>query len=48
MKDDFIRTGLEYLNNQRFAANFITKKYEELLVGAAVSKAREEALKGME
>lgn len=48
MKDDFIRTGLEYLNNPRFAANFITRKYEELLVGAAVSKAHEEALKGME
>jgi len=48
MKDDFIRTGLEYLNKPGFAANFITRKYEELLVGAAVGKAREEALRGME
>jgi hypothetical protein len=48
MKDDFIRTGLEYLNKPRFAANFIKRKYEELLVKAAVRKAHEEALRGME
>jgi hypothetical protein len=48
MKDDFMRTGLEYLNKPGFAANFITRKYEELLAGAAVGKAHGEALRGVE
>jgi hypothetical protein len=48
LKDDFIRTGLEYLNKPGFAANFITRKYEELLVGTAVRKAHQEALRGVE
>jgi hypothetical protein len=30
MKDDFIRTALEYLKKPRFEANYILKKYEEL------------------
>jgi hypothetical protein len=30
MKADFIRTALDYLKKQGFAANFILKKYEEL------------------
>ena len=38
MKDDFIRTGLEYLNKPCFAANFITRKYEELRVGGLCAK----------
>jgi hypothetical protein len=35
IKDDFIRTNLEYLKNPRFAAKFIARKYEELNEKAA-------------
>ncbi|MGO9022216.1 MAG: hypothetical protein ACLQVJ_28090 [Syntrophobacteraceae bacterium] len=48
MMDDFIRSGLQYLKNPGFAAKFIRRKYEELLAGAAVSSAQEEALRKTE
>jgi hypothetical protein len=43
MMDRFIRTGLQYLKNPGFAAKFVRRKYEELLAGAALRSAYEEA-----
>jgi hypothetical protein len=48
MMGDFIRSGLKYLKNPGFAAKFVRKKHEELLAGAAVRNAHEEALRKME
>jgi len=48
MMDDFIRSGLQYLKKPGFAAKFVRRKYEELLAGAAVRSAHEEALRKME
>ena len=41
----FIRSGLQYLKKPGFAAKFVRKKYEELLAGAAVRCAHEEAIR---
>jgi len=48
MKDDFIRTGLKYLENPDFAIKFIARKYEELCAKDVVRRAHEKALSEME
>ncbi len=48
MMDEFIRSSLKYMKNPGFAAKFIRRKYEELLAGAAVRSAHEEALRKIE
>jgi len=48
MKDDFIRSSLLYLKKPGFAANFVTRKHEEILAGAAARSARDRALRDAE
>jgi hypothetical protein len=48
MKNDFIRSGLKYLENPGFAAKFIAGKYEELCAKDVVRRAQEKALCEME
>jgi hypothetical protein len=48
MKNDFIRSGLKYLENPDFAAKFIAKKYEELCAKDVVRRAHEKAVSEME
>jgi hypothetical protein len=48
MMDDFIRSILQYLKKPGFAAKFVRAKYEELLAGAALRRAHEEALRKIE
>jgi len=48
MKDDFIHSNLQYIKKPGFAANFVTRKYEELLARAAVRSAHEEALRKLQ
>jgi hypothetical protein len=44
LKNDFIRSSLEYLKKPGFVANFIVKRYEELCEKAALRRAYDEAL----
>ena len=48
MKNAFLLSNLEYLKKPGFAANFISKRYEELCAKEAVRSAHEEALKKKE
>ncbi len=48
LKNDFIRSGLKYLENPDFAAKFIAKKYAELCAKDAVRRAHEKAVGAME
>jgi len=45
MKNEFIRSNLEYLKNPRFSAKFITRKFEELCEKEALRRNYELALK---
>ncbi len=48
MKDDFIQSGLKYLEKPGFAAKFVARKYEELCAKEVVRRAHEKALGEME
>ena len=48
MMNDFIRSVLQYLKKPGFAAKFVRAKYEELIAGAVLRSAQEEAMRKME
>ncbi len=48
MKNDFISSGLKYLETRDFAAKFVARKYEELCAKDVVRRAQEKALAEME
>lgn len=45
MREDFIRTGLEYLKRPNFAGNFLAKRCRELCRGRDIHNAHRDALR---